>query len=274
MRNSIVSPYGVETDSSGRLYVVDTFLKCVHVFELPGNGHRTFPEKETVLSSPIDIAVDNDADRIYVTDSKDGVVRVFEDTGRKLVGEIGRGTLKRPTGIAVNGKTSELLVVDTVSSTVFRYALDTHRLKGIIGGSGREEGRFHYPTNISVTGEGAILVSDSLNFRVQVFSPEGTFVRSFGRAGDSPGYFSRPRGVAADSDGNTYVVDALFDNVQMFDSKGQLLMAFGHPGHGYGELWLPTGIFIDKDDLIYVSDSYNKRVQIFRYLKYDEGVGQ
>jgi hypothetical protein len=32
-QTSIVSPYGVEADSSGRLYVVDTFIANVHVFD-------------------------------------------------------------------------------------------------------------------------------------------------------------------------------------------------------------------------------------------------
>lgn len=264
---SMVAPYGVEADSSGRLYVVDRFLKTVHVFDVPGGKYHTFPSKGAILVSPIDMAIEDERGFIYVTDSKEGVVKVFEDRGKKHVGEIGRGVLERPTGIAINERTSELLVVDTLSANILRYEIGSHRLKGMFGGNGTEEGKFHYPTNISVARDGTILVSDSLNFRVQVFSPEGKFLRSFGRAGDGPGYFSRPRGVAADSDGNIYAVDGLFDNVQVFDREGRLLMVFGGPGHGYGEFWLPTGIFIDRNDTIYVSDSYNQRVQVFQYLK-------
>ncbi len=264
---SMVAPYGVETDSSGRLYIVDRFLLTVHVFDVPKNKYHTFPANRATLISPIDIAIDEERGFIYVTDSKGGIVKVFKDMGKEFVDELGREVLDRPTGIAINAKTSELLVVDTLSANIFRYELSSRRLKGIFGGNGTKEGKFHYPTNIYVAGDGTILVSDSLNFRIQVFSPEGRFLRSFGSAGDGPGYFSRPRGVAADSDGNIYVVDGLFDNVQVFDREGRLLMAFGGPGHGYGEFWLPTGIFIDKKDMIYVSDSYNKRVQVFQYLK-------
>lgn len=271
---SMVAPYGIETDSAGRLYVVDTFLMAVHVFDRPKNRYYTFPKGGTTLVSPIDIAIDNERGTIYLTDSKEGVVKIFKNGGRDFFGEIGRGLFERPTGIAINEKTSELLVVDTVGASIFRYALDGRHLKGVFGGNGREEGKFHYPTNVWAKRDGTILVSDSLNFRIQVFSPEGTFLRTFGSAGDSPGYFSRPRGVASDSDGNIYVVDGLFDNVQVFDGEGRLLMAFGGPGHGPGEFWLPTGIFIDKNDTIYVADSYNKRVQIFQYLKGDRLLDQ
>jgi DNA-binding beta-propeller fold protein YncE len=246
--------------------VVDTFLRRIHVFDPAGNRYSFFPEDRTLLVSPIDIAIDHDG-TIYVTDSKNALVYLFNDHGDKFLTTIGRGIFKRPTGIAVNEKTSELLVVDTLRSKVFRFDLASRSLKGSFGSDGATDGMFHYPTNIFVTSTGEIIVSDALNFRVQVFSPQGRFRFAVGGMGDVPGTFSRPKGVAADSDGNIYVVDGLFDNVQVFDKRGRLLMAFGDHGTGYGDFWLPTGIDIDRNDRIYVSDSSNRRVQIFQYLK-------
>jgi DNA-binding beta-propeller fold protein YncE len=263
----MVAPYGVETDSAGRLYVVDTFLRTVHVFDVKGSAYYSFPSDKANLVSPIDIAIENTRGSIYVSDSKEGVVKIFKDAGKKFVGEVGKGVLARPTGIAVNQKTSELLVVDTLNATVFRFDLADHKLKGKFGGSGKAQGELNFPTNIFVNSDGIIFATDSLNFRIQEFTPDGEFLRGFGSIGNGPGHFSRPKGVAVDSDGNIYVVDGLFDNVQIFDLDSRLLMAFGRPGNGYGEFWLPTGIFIDPSDRIYVSDSYNKRVQIFQYLK-------
>jgi DNA-binding beta-propeller fold protein YncE len=265
---SIVSPYGIVTDSQGRLYVVDTFLKRVHVFDTGKNQYFFFPADSTMLASPIGIAIDKSG-IVYITDSKRGMVYIFKDNGKTFLSTIGRDIFKRPTGIAINPKTSELLVVDTLLSRVFRFDLANRLPKGSFGTDGATAGMFHYPTNIFVTLTGDIIVSDALNFRVQVFSPKGRFLFSFGRMGDEPGTFSRPKGVAADSDGNIYVVDALLDNIQVFDKRGRLLMAFGEHGRRYGEFWLPTGIYIDNNDLIYVSDSSNQRVQIFKYLRED-----
>ncbi|NOY67903.1 MAG: 6-bladed beta-propeller [Deltaproteobacteria bacterium] len=266
---SIVSPYGVTRDAGGRLYVVDTFLEIVHVFDPGANTCFTFPAGRKVNVAFIGIAADDKRGLIYLSDSKQGVVKIFSNTGKQEAKVLGEGMLKRPTGIAVNPKTSELLVVDTVQARVFRFDLSDYSEKGSFGGNGKTDGRFHYPTNIAVTPAGNIVVSDSLNFRVQVFSREGRFLMKFGRIGQSPGCFSRPKGVAVDSDGNIYVVDALFDNIQVFDKSGRLLMAFGGHGAGYGEFWLPTGIYIDKNDIIYVSDFYNRRLQMFQYLKGD-----
>lgn len=264
--STISMPYGIETDNTGRFFVVDTANKSVHAFD-PGNDeYYTFPQKGISLSSPIDIAIDSGGN-IYVSDSKEAVIKVFRENGREFVRDIGKGVLGRPTGIAVNEKTGELLVVDSLHSEVMRFSLDTHELKGKAGRGGSNAGMFHFPTNIFVSKDGKVFISDSLNFRVQVFTPDLKFLGAFGRPGDSPGYFARPKGVAVDSDGNIYVVDALFDNVQVFNKHGKLLMDFGKPGNGYGEFWLPSGIFIDSNDKIYVSDSYNKRVQVFQYLK-------
>ncbi len=246
---SMINPHGLEVDAEGRLYVVDNFLRKIHVYDVKRGRYFAFPEKGADFVSPIDIAIDNRRGRIYVSDSAKAVVKIFTKEGVYLEEEIKSGSIGRPTGIAINEKTDELLVVDTINSSILRFALNDHSLKGIMG---MEGGRFHSPTHISVSQDGNILVTDSLNFRVQVLTPEGGFIKSFGSAGDSPGYFSSPKGSAADSDGNIYVVDALFDNVQIFDKYGRLLMSFGGPGHGYGEFWLPSGIFIDKKDRIYI----------------------
>jgi DNA-binding beta-propeller fold protein YncE len=265
-KREILKPYGLDSDRDGRIFVVDVSYKLVHVFDPGNSSYYVFPGKEVLLESPIDIAVEKNGN-VFVTDSKRGVVTVFKDFGRKYEREIGEGFLERPTGIAINKISNELLVVDTGSSQIIRYDLNSYRVKGTVGRSGEGEGMFHFPTNIFVSKDGRIFVSDSLNFRIQIFDSNWEFQNSFGQAGNGPGFFSRPRGVAVDSEGNIYVVDALFDNVQIFDALGNLLMDFGGPGYGYGEFWLPSGIFIDSMDRIYVSDTYNRRVQVFQYMK-------
>ena len=262
----LVTPYGVTVDRSGRLYVVDTFQRRIQRFDAAAGEFAVFPAEDRPLSSPVGIAVDA-AGRIYVTDSREGVIKVFAGAGDTAPAAIGAGLLQRPTGIAVNQEGNELLVVDTKLDQVFRFDLDDRSLQGRFGARGGEAGQFNHPTHIAVAGDGTVLVTDALNFRIQTFSATGVPRGAFGSAGDSPGHFSRPRGVACDSDGNVYVVDALFDNVQMFDKTGRLLMDFGSRGREPGQFWLPAGIWIDGNDRIYVADSYNGRVQIFQYLK-------
>jgi DNA-binding beta-propeller fold protein YncE len=269
---SLVAPYGITVDPAGRMYVVDTFHRKIHLFDVAAGEFHVIPEGEERMTSPIDIVVDDATGRIYVTDSKDAVIKVFEDVDDTTPRTIGGGLLKRPTGLAISRFTGELLVVDTKLSSVFRFDLNSYQLKERFGAEGTAQGLFNHPTNIAVDQDGSILITDALNFRIQRFSGQGEFRETFGSVGDSPGHFARPRGIATDSDGNIYVVDALFDNIQIFDKTGRLLMAFGTSGREYGQFWLPAGICIDRDDKIYVADSYNKRIQLFQYLKQEDSL--
>jgi len=111
-------------------------------------------------------------------------------------------------------------------------------------------------------------VTDSLNFRVQVFSKAGEPLAQVGGLGQVLGRFSKPKGVAVDDGGRMYVVDSIFDVVQMFDDSGRLLMHFGGSGSRPGQFWLPAGIAVAGNN-IYVADTQNRRVQVFRLLNAD-----
>jgi DNA-binding beta-propeller fold protein YncE len=267
VQRRITQPYGIKKDPEGRLYVVDTFSKTVHVFDRNNSTYYSFPKKRIEgFLNPIDIAISKQG-QVYISDSEAAVIHVFAEHGKRYLKFIGKAELKRPTGLAVNEETQELLVVDTLASRVVVYDQEDMKINRMVGRDTQDKDGFHYPTHITVSKSGLVYVTDALNFRVQVLSPQLEFLKAFGKPGDSPGHFARPKGIATDSEGHIYVVDALFDNVQIFDHDGGLLLAFGSPGHDRGEFWLPSAIFIDDRDRIYVSDSYNQRIQVFQYLK-------
>ncbi len=264
---SVRSPHGLTKDADGRLYVVDSAYRAVHVFDPVSGRYHRFPKRPPEgFANPVGVAVTGDG-KVLVTDSVAGVVHVFVDRGRSYQGVIGAETLKRPTGITVDPATGDILVMDTLDSKLVVF--DGHDLKEKVrvGGNSQGEYGFHYPTGVTASANGDIYVADTLNFRVQALNPERQFRKSFGEAGDAPGYFSRPKAVAVDSEHHVYVVDALFDNVQIFDAEGRLLLAFGKPGSGPGEFWLPNAILIDRQDRIYISDPHNHRVQVFQYVR-------
>jgi DNA-binding beta-propeller fold protein YncE len=81
------------------------------------------------------------------------------------------------------------------------------------GGPGKGPGEFNFVNlrtvigKLAVDSHGLVYVSDSGNARIQVFTPEGRFVRQFGSFGEGSGQFHVPVGVAVDDAGNVYVVD-------------------------------------------------------------------
>jgi DNA-binding beta-propeller fold protein YncE len=266
----MVYPYGLTTDSQGRLIAVDSKLRLVHVFDLKQKRYMAIrpPNKERFVS-PIGVALDA-KDNIYVSDSYEGKIFIFDREG-KLKDVIGQpeGIFKRPTGLAIDKAEGRLYVVDTLRDEVLAMDLQGHRLFRF-GKPGERNGEFNAPTQICFH-EGKLFVTDTLNARIQEFDTHGNFLFASGRVGDGPGDLDKPKGVAVDSEGHVYVVEGLHDLVQIFDTQGRFLLAFGGTGSQKGEFYLPTAIHIDAEDNIYVADSYNSRIQVFKYLKEGDG---
>ena len=109
-----------------------------------------------------------------------------------------------------------------------------------IGKRGGEPGEFNFPTNLFVDTQGRLYVADTLNFRIQIFDPDGKLLSAFGTLGDTPGSLNRPKGVGVDSEGHIYVADTSFNNFQIFDQNGQLLLFVGAVGQRARRV-LPAG---------------------------------
>jgi DNA-binding beta-propeller fold protein YncE len=264
LEDAMLRPYGVAAFLN-KIYITDPGLSLIHFFDLEKKKYGTIDNaggKELV--SPLGVAVDVKGD-VFVTDSILKGVFVFSDSGNfiKIIGSA--DLFLRPTGIAVDD--SRVYVVDTLKHQILVFSKKDGTLLFQIGQNGTNIGDFNYPTHIFVSKDKKIYVTDSLNFRVQIFDIDGKFLASFGRLGDALGDLSKPKGIAVDSENHIYVVDSQFDNIQIFDEAGKLLLVVGSTGRSPGKLLLPSGIFIDNQDRIYVADSYNKRIQIFQYLR-------
>lgn len=266
-RKKLVNPVGITTDNSGTIFVLDAAGKNVLIFDRKNSEYRFLPDEDEMLLSPAAVVVDDPSQRLFVSDADSGLVHIFPLSAGQAPAELGKGILKRPTGIAINRHKKELLVLDTKLGAVFRFDLADLKLIGSFGNPGTAGGEFNRPADLKVNRNGELLVCDSLNFRVQIFDQDGRFIRAFGSPGNGPGSFNRPRSLAEDSDGNIYVLDNLFDNIQIFNSKGELLLDFGQHGKGAGRFWMPSSIHIDQNDQIYIADTYNRQVQVFQYIR-------
>jgi outer membrane protein assembly factor BamB len=80
---------------------------------------------------------------------------------------------------------------------------------------------------IAVASNGMVYVSDSGNARVQVFTPQGRFVRQFGSYGNGTGQFISPFDLLVDDAGDVYVVDDSSRALSKFSPKGKVLWRIG-----------------------------------------------
>jgi len=216
---------GLALDDNDRLFVSDGRLRQIMVFNSKHEQESAFGAD--ILARPGGIAIDRENRFLYVVDTENDQVVVFDADTFKLLRRIG-----------VAGKKHTLTA----------------------------PGSFSLPTNVAVDKEGDVYVTDTLNNRVEIFDADGNFISMFGKHGDGPGYFARPKGIAVDGDGHIWVVDAYQDRVQVFDREGRLLIYVGGHGGYPGQFGAAYGIAIDKENRVIISEQYPGRLQIFRYV--------
>jgi DNA-binding beta-propeller fold protein YncE len=127
------------------------------------------------------------------------------------------------------------------------------------------EGKLSSPTFCARDGEGHLLVSDTMNGRVQVFDAAGNFVRSFGTYGQGLGRFARPKGIAVDGQGRIYVADSWQNVIQVFDEQGRFEAILTDESGELLDLGSPSGIAID-GNRVYIAERLSRRLQIREFL--------
>ena len=216
---------GLAVDDDDRLFVSDGKMHRVIIFN---PKHEVENQITEGLQDPVGLAIDTVNRFLYVVDTQQDQVIVYDADSLKLLRRIGTG-----------GKNHYLTT----------------------------PGDFGAPQCVAVDKDGNVYVTDTLNDRVEIFDADGAFISTFGKAGDGPGYFARPKGIAVDSDGHIWVADEMQDRLQVFNRDGQLLTYIGM-GHGElpGQFKALVGVAIDKQNRVFTTEQYPGRLQVFHYV--------
>jgi tripartite motif-containing protein 71 len=195
------------------------------VLAVEGPGRGQYPG----FTRPMDAAV-GPGGRIHVLDSGSSRVVILGPTGRYVREFGGFGTLNPFSGYEASW----------------------------------EEGLMNYPVGIDVDEDGTIYVADLRNGQIQVFDPDGVFVRRFPEpevaVGDGTGEES---GISVTdvATANGLVVAADSTRLYVFTAAGELVRTIGGPGSDVLEFDGITGIDVTDDGRVYVADSGNNRIQ-------------
>jgi sugar lactone lactonase YvrE len=214
------------------------------------------------LQKPRAAAIDQH-DRLYIADLTDRI-QVFSTDG-EFQGHwrLPDFNVDGPTGLTI-GNDGNLLVADTHFYRILIFTSQGDLVDSIAGTQGTELGQFGYVRDIVQDADGFYYTCEYGELdRVQVISPDRTFVRQWGGHGHAPGEFLRPEGLALDRHGRLYVADAANHRIQIFETSGKLLDVWGYYGAELGELSYPHDIAFDSRGNLYVCEWGNCRVQKF-----------
>jgi len=215
------------------------------------------------LHKPRVAAFDAD-DQLYIADLTDRI-QVFDRDGNYVRSwRTPDFNVDGPSGLTVD-RLGRLLVADTHFYRVLVYSKEGELLFQIGDGvQGTTPGRFGYPTDVVLDKAGNFYVAEyGENDRIQVFSPDGTWLRQWGGHGYEPGQFLRPRALAIDEEDRIYVADSCNHRIQVFDTQGKLLNHWGTRGDAPGQMSYPYDLDFGADGSLIVVEYGNSRVQKF-----------
>ena len=283
---SLIVGYG--GDVSTRLFQT---TEPTNLFQQGGYGSG-----DGQLNEPRGIALSNDGEVIYVVDSLNARVEVFDTEGNFLSAWGGVNStsdlqlgLFQPSDTAtfgasdlVVGPNDLIYVADTWNHVVTVVSPDGSVIRqiGVPGepvdlgddpaNVGNEPGVFFGPRAVAVTDSG-IFVTDTGNERIQVFGLDGTFIRTFGGFGSEPGQLIEPVGVATDDAGNVYVADSGNARISVFTSEGLPVAQWPvqdwepyryDPATGLRPNFEPY-LATDSDGLVYVTSRITGSILVF-----------
>lgn len=244
------SPSAVAADSTGNLYVADTWNHTLRKIAVSGevttlaglagqSGSVDGTGSAARFNQPNGVTVDS-AGNVYVADSGNGTVRKITSAGtvttlagaagdfRSADGTGGAARFVSPKGLTLD-RSGRVLVGDGSSltnpldqaGTIRRLTTDgvVTTLAGLAGAIGSTDGkgeaaRFRNPADVAIDAAGNVFVSDDLNHTIRKITPDGTTTTFAGIAG-SAGHADGAPGVAT-FNGPTGLA---------FDGNGQLFVA-------------------------------------------------
>ncbi len=290
----LLTPREIAVGPDGSRVIADTGNHRIVVLDAAGNFARAFgsvcqlyqdssscidPDGDGPLelgdgqfNEPWGVAVD-DAANIYVSDTWNGRVQVFDSGGSFLRkwgsynttdGQLGDAyALFGPRGLAVDSG-GNVLVADTGNKRIVQYTPEGQELNQI-GGGGVIEGYFDEPTDVVVSPvDGSVYVADAWNQRIQKFTPDLQFAAEWPvPSWESEQMFHKPY-LAVAPNGDVYASDPAMYRVIVYNPAGEIKASFGNYGTEANRFALPIGLAVDgQNGALLLTDADNNRVMNF-----------
>jgi hypothetical protein len=286
-------PAGMVFNSTGFLYVTDTSNDSVRVFSPEGTLLRTLGED--TFYDPCAIQI-NATGYIYILDYWNRTIQIYDPSETYFTQ---MDVVSSASDMKFNG-TGHLYLLDyyleiynpdnslnksVASDGYYKYfALDDsgnfysrpsesdvvvkHTMTGeyVMSFGYRsysEPGQFNIVEDIAVNATGYYYISDGINHRIQIFTPDGQYLSEFGYHGSGSGQIDNPKGLDINSTGYIYVCDYYNSQIDIYDQNGNFINEFGGWGSLNGQFKYPEDVAINDSGYVYVADRDNQRVQYF-----------
>jgi hypothetical protein len=229
---------------------------------------------KTEEGEPCSTAVNDTTHNVYVAESLEDVVRVFENAGGKFkelkkLNLDGSNTpaksFKAPDNLGVPSSSQPLHVAVAQKSQAI-YVAQPEQAPSKEGAIDRFNPNSEYEKQLSlppgthpqaITTDSsdnlyAILAEEIGSTSIVEFNSSGTLIKQI--AEPARGFFGTLTGIAVDSAGHIYVSDALNRVINEFDGAGAFMGQMTGAGSPSGSFVQPSGVAVNGSGQVYVSD--------------------
>ncbi|TAK32113.1 MAG: TIGR03663 family protein [Chloroflexota bacterium] len=221
--------WGIAVDSRGNVYVADTWNHRVQKFDSDLKFVAQWGEHLDTQGAaqgnpgkfygPRGVAIDNQ-DNVYVTDTGNKRVQVFDTSGKFIAAFGGAGNapgqFNEPVGIGADG-TGNIWVADTWNRRIQKFDKTFKPVMQIPLASGWESLGILNKPMLAIEPTGNVIVTDPENHRLLRFSSQGILLGVIGKPGIDNASYNLPIGVAVDGQGSVFVVEAGNNRVQKLE---------------------------------------------------------
>lgn len=212
---NFASPIGIAIAGNGDVLVADSEHGRVFRLNAKGKPLSSFGFRD--LQRPTGLAINPSNQHVYVADTAEHNIKVFDETGKliKIIGKIGSkpGEFNAPTHLAF--RDGRLYVTDTFNARI--QVLDENgEFLMSVGERGLFVGNLVRPKGVTVDSEGNIYAIESFHDHLLVYSPDAQFLLPIGGTGSGIGQFYLPAGAWSDKRDRIYVADMFNGRVVIF----------------------------------------------------------
>ena len=232
-------PSGIAIHDIGDIYVSCYTDNSIHVFDQAGQQKRTIGSHgsgDGQFNQPYGLCIKGDV--LYVADYGNNRIQKLTTGGQFIkFGQhsSGQGQFNGPLSVIVDQRDRMIVTDHSNHRVVILDQAGTWQVP-ITGSS-----CFQYPYGLALDHQGNIHVAAFTLNCIKVFTPEGTYVRSYGGV-------NGPSGIEIDEEGYSFVSERDGNCLSIFDPQGNKI-------HTVGNLSQPRGVMLDpKSGILYVAN--------------------
>ena len=193
---------------------------------LPIHDHTSFGISLATMvqiKKPNAIAFSNN--RMFISSESDKLIQVYNSTGDEKISTIGFQQLGMPCGMDIcsSNEHNIINIADCKLHKIIQFSTSTNECLGSFFEKGSHTTQLMEPSDVKISPNGKIYISDTGNQRIQIFNKDKTLFGVINNFSSTEFY---PNGMCFDLSGNVHIAGGALKKVNVFSPNKELIREY------------------------------------------------